>query len=145
MPNRSDRRRSYAYFGVRGDFDPAALAFEMGLIPSRCVRQYSKDLGRKLPRCSLLRFAETDGRGDGGASDDIYDLAEAVIAPLIGQSDAIAAALRDRAASACLQIVLYLPESDGGQASLPAFGFASAVVRFLADVGASIDVDSYWA
>ena len=138
-----DGRRSYAYFGVRGDFDPAALAFEMGLIPQRCVRKHSKDPDRGLPRSSLLRFAEVVSPADDRGAADVYDLARAVVAGLDGRSGPIAAALRGSNAVATLQVVLYLyPGPDG--AVTPAIGFDAAVVRFLAAVGASIDVDSYW-
>ena len=98
MPTQDDDdgRRSYAYFGVRGDFDPAALAFEMGLIPSRCVRKHSRDPGRRVPRSSILRFAEAVSPANDRGAADVYDLADMVVAGLDGRSGPIAAALRGR-------------------------------------------------
>ena len=131
---------NYAYLGIRGEFDPHALAAEIGLEPTKCVAKHSRDPGRKLPRTSILRFAQTHADDD-GESADVYELASAVHGKLKDFTGRIADAVKAGGISATFQVVLDFPVSD--EVSTPAIGFSEEVARFISEIGASIDVDTY--
>lgn len=133
---------NYVYFGIRGEFDPDVLAAEIGLVPSRSLAKHSRDAERKLPRTSILRFAQTHAEED-DQSVDFYELAETVYSQLKTHTPQIAEAVRAHDATATFQVVLDFPISD--DISTPAIGFSEDVVRFIADTGASIDIDTYRA
>lgn len=133
---------NYIYFGLAGDFDPELVASEVGIKPTRSAAKHSKNLERKIPRESLLRFAQTHADADGGVLD-IYGLAERVVAQLEPFTRQFKDAATKYDAEAMFQVVFYFPISD--EISTPIIGFSKRVVQFIAATGASIDIDTYRA
>ena len=133
---------NYVYFGIRGEFDPEVLAAEIGLTPTRSLAKHSRDAERRIPRTSILRFAQTHAK-DNDQSVDFYELAESVYNQLKDHAQQICDAVKAHDASATFQVVLDFPGSD--EVSTPAIGFSKEVVRFISHTGASIDIDTYRA
>ena len=134
--------KNYVYFGIRGEFDPDELAAEIGLTPTKSLAKHSRDAERRIPRTSILRFAQTHAKDDDQVID-FYKLAESVYNKLKGHAQKIHDAVKTHDASATFQVVLDFPVSD--EVSTPAIGFSEDVVRFISDTGASIDIDTYRA
>ena len=131
---------NYIYFGLAGDFDPDALNAEIDLPPSRSTAKHSRDPEKKIPRCSLVRFGETQAE-EGDSVFDLYELADRAIGHLEPYTSQFVEAIRKHEAEPTLQVVFEFPVSD--DVSTPALGFSSRVIRFVAATGASIDLDSY--
>lgn len=132
--------KSYVYFGIRGDFDAGELAADIPLEPVECVTKYSRNPLRKLPRTSIVDYCRIE---IDSPLVDVYDLAERVVAHLESHQEQIRTAIISHRATATLQVVLYFPMSE--EIPTPALGFSERVIRFLGNVGASIDIDSYRA
>ncbi len=133
---------NYIYFGLAGDFDPDEVAREIDLKPTDRCAKHSRDAEGKLPRCSLMRFAQTHA-DEGAQVFDAYELAEKVINQLEPYTKQFVNAIEKHGAEATLQVVFDFPVS--GEVSTPALGFSKRVVKFVAMTGASIDMDSYRA
>lgn len=133
---------NYVYFGIYGEFDPDVLAAKIGIEPTRSQAKHSRDPARHLPRTSILRFAQTHA-DENIPVVDVYELAEAVYRKLKDHRRQIADVVKAYEVSATFQVVLDFPVSD--EVSTPAIGFSEDVVKFISDVGASIDIDTYRA
>ena len=131
---------TYIYFGIRGEFDPNDLASRIGMAPTKSAARHSRDPERKIPRCSTLRFAQTHADA-GDEAVDLYGLADAVYQKLKDHKDKIAQVVKTHDVVATFQVVLEFPVSD--DVPTPAIGFSPGVVNFVAEVGASIDIDTY--
>jgi hypothetical protein len=133
-----DHPSSYIYLGLRGDFNPFEFSRRIPLRPDECVDMHSRNPLRKLPRATILNYArlETDAR-----LVDIYALSERVVDLLEPHQEQLASAISDYGAIATFNVVLYFPVSE--EVSKPILGFSQRVIRFIASVNASIDVDSY--
>jgi hypothetical protein len=131
---------NYIYFGLTGEFDPAQVEAELGLKPTRSMAKHARDTNRQLPRCSLMRFAQLHADTDAGVLD-IYTLADNVVDALMPYASRFADVVRRYKIEARLQVVFDFPISD--DVSTPIMGFSNRVIQFLADTGASIDMDSY--
>ena len=129
---------AYIYFGIQGDFDPHEFADRIQLLPDKCVAKHASNPEHKIPRTSLLRYAQVETFLD---LIDIYELAERSIDILEPHLDSFASTIRDYDAEAVFQVVLYFPVSE--DISTPAFGFSKRVVSFIASAGASVDIDTY--
>ena len=132
--------KSYIYFGIHGEFDPDLLAAEIGVKPTMSMAKHARVPEKQLPRHSLLRFAQTYADDSAGFTD-IYELSESVYRQLKDYKKQIASAVKVHSVEATFQVVLYFPVSD--DISTPAIGFSKEVVAFIAEVGASIDIDTY--
>lgn len=131
---------NYVYFGLAGDFDPGAVAQDMDLAPTSSAAKHSRNPEKQLPRCSLVRFAQTHSDGNEPVLD-VYELAEKVISQLEPYTQQFKEVITRYSVNATLQVVFEFPVSD--EVSTPALGFSSRVIQFLAATNASIDVDSY--
>lgn len=131
---------NYIYFGLAGDFNPREVEQEVDLRPTDARAKRSRDREKKLPRCSLMRFAQTHA-GENKQVLDVYDLAERAIDQLEPHTQQFARAIRKYEAVATLQVVFEFPTSD--EFSTPILGFSKRVIEFVAATDASIDMDSY--
>jgi hypothetical protein len=129
---------SYAYFGLHGDFNPFEFARRIALQPHQCIDMHSRNPLRKLPRTSILDYAQFE---TAAPIVDIDDLSQKVVTILEPHQEALASAITNSGATATLQVVLYFPVSE--DVSTPILIFSQRVIRFLAAVNASIDIDSY--
>jgi hypothetical protein len=129
---------AYVYFGLRGDFDPEALASGISIAPDKCMAKHSRSALHRMPRHSILNYGTVETFA---AFIDVYDLAERCVEKLEPHLDALVAAITLHGAHCVLEVVVHLPESP--EVSLPALGFSQRVIQFTAAAGASIDVDCY--
>jgi hypothetical protein len=72
---------------------------------------------------------------------DVYELADQIVSRIEGQAPKIKEAIAELNLYAVLAVVLYFSTDD--EVSTPAIGFSNRVLAFLADVNASIDIDTY--
>lgn len=72
---------------------------------------------------------------------DVYELADEIIARLEPHAAKLGDAIADLELYAVLEVVLYFSTDD--DVSTPAIGFSNRVLRFLASINASIDIDTY--
>lgn len=129
---------AYAYFGFKGDFDPLEASRAIPIQPDECIAKHSQSPEHKVPRISILRYAEVS------TCDPLinaYMMAEKVVDKLEPHQESLRGMIVAHGGDAVLEVVLHLPESK--DVSLPILGFSQRVIRFLAATGASIDVDCY--
>jgi hypothetical protein len=130
--------KSLVYFKLQGDFDPDLVSSCIDLEPTAVMRKGERDPVRGLPKISMWEYSAGEVEGD---IINVYDITSVLIAdlsPYVRQISEIRARL---GIEAVLQVVLWI--SADQLISNPAVGFEVDVVRFLADVGASIDIDTY--
>ena len=134
MPN------NYIYFGLAGEFDPTEVAQEIDLAPTRSAAKHSKNPEKRIPRCSIMRFAQAHADENEDVLD-VYALADRLVEQVEPYADQFASAIKKHDARATLQVVFDFPVSE--EVSTPILGFSNRVIQFLAATGASIDMDSY--
>ena len=126
--------RGEVYFRLVGDnFDPDIATSRLGVEPTRLIR-------RAEPKPKFSSWIISSGQI---ASEliDVYDLSGKIVQILEPKSAQISALVSEFSLCAVLQVVLWI--SVDPKLSTPAIGFDKTVVDFLANVGASIDVDTY--
>ena len=133
MPN-----EGRVYFCLKGDFDPTDVTALIGIAPTSAWARGAIDPVRDLPRCSLWDFSSETIVDE---IVDVYDMSEAVVIQLEPAAERIREAITQFKLSAVLEVVLKI--SMDQTLSTPAIGFSQRVVRFVASVGASIDIDTY--
>jgi hypothetical protein len=133
---------NYIYFGLAGEFDPLEVENIIDLKPTESMAKHARFPERKLPKCSLMRFAQTHFEEE-AVIFDTYKLAEKVIEILEPYQDQISYVVQSFELDATLEVVFELPTSE--EISTPILGFSNRVINFLSAVGASIDMDSYHA
>ena len=129
---------AYIYFGIQGDFDPHEFAGLVDLPPDKCVGKHTSNPEHKIPKTSLLRYAQVETFSD---LIDVYELAERSVDILEPHLDSFVSTIRSYDAETVFQVVLYFPVSE--DIPTPAFGFSKRVVSFIASTGASVDIDTY--
>ncbi|QNP40211.1 DUF4279 domain-containing protein [Lysobacter solisilvae (ex Woo and Kim 2020)] len=124
------------YFRIWGDgFDPDLVTERTGLLPTRVARR-----GHPTPRHSA--WVLSSGKIEGELID-VYALSNGLVAQLAEHTGTLRALIQEHDLSAVLQVVLRFSKDPA--ISMPAVGFESFTVAFLAGIGASIDVDTYQA
>ena len=128
---------SRVYFSLRGDFIPDDLTKAFGLEPTG-TKSAGERIPGKVPVCSHWQYS-IEVKDDEFV--DVYELSLKLINQLDPFAERIAAEVRNRDLSATLQIVLWI--TPGEKEPTPAVGFDIDVIKFLAKVKGSIDVDIY--
>lgn len=128
----------YVYFGLRGAFDPDELTLRLGITPTSSCGQGTRNPKRGLPKTSLW---EVSTERIVAECIDVYELADQIVSKLEGNAAQIKDAIAALDLYAVLEVVLYFSTDDS--VSTPAIGFSNRVLAFLADVNASIDIDTY--
>jgi hypothetical protein len=122
------------YFVLRGDaFDPAVVTAALGIEPSRVNRK-----AHYIPKRSSWELSTGKISAE---IIDVYKMGESLIDKLAESADAIRSVAAEHNLEATLQVVLTVSPDD--RLPTPAIGFSRESIRFLASVGASIDVDTY--
>lgn len=122
------------YFSLYGTgFEPDTITKRLGLEPTSVQRESS-------PRPKHSSWKLSSGRVQGDIVD-VYDLSSALVAKLSPHASEITAMKQELRVEAALQVVLWITTDQSK--STPAIGFEPGVVAFLAQVGASIDIDTY--
>jgi hypothetical protein len=130
--------RGRVYFGLKGDFSPDDVTDLIGLTPSQALKEGERNPERGVPKCSLWDFSLPEVVGE---QVDIYDLSEKLVDLLEPHEERIAEAVERWNLTATLQVVLDFAVHEA--ISMPPIGFSERVIRFLADVGGGIDIDTY--
>jgi hypothetical protein len=126
------------YLAIRGDFNPFEFTESIGLTPDVCIDKHSRNPRHQLPKTTLLDYADTR---TSAKLIDLDKLADQVLEILEPHLDEFVSAVARFKTEVVLQIVLYFPTSD--EVPTPIAGFSARVIRFLAALGGSIDIDSY--
>ena len=126
------------YFGLKGDFIPDEITEFIGIQPTKALREGERDPERNIPRCSIWNFSSETIDAE---VVDVYELSDWVINQLSPKQQEIKQAIRKWNLYAVLEVVLYISTDE--EVSTPAIGFEQSTINFLADVGATIDIDTY--
>ena len=122
------------YFTVFGDeFDPNELTRAIGIEPTSVRIKAS-------PTPKFTSWKLSTGKVSAEVID-VYEMAGQVIDRLAPKTKEIAAFIQGHNLSASLNVVLTISFDE--QLSTPAIGLTEPMIRFLAEVGAAIDVDTY--
>jgi|LakMenE18May11ns_1017448.scaffolds.fasta_scaffold9144121_1 hypothetical protein len=135
---RNTPNEGYVYFGLRGTFDPDELTLRLGITPTSSCAQGARNPQRGLPKTSQW---EVSTERIVAEYIDVYELADQVVSKLETHAAHIKDAIAALDLYAVLEVVLYFSTDD--EVSTPAIGFSNRVLAFLADVNASIDIDTY--
>ena len=129
--------RGKVYFALMSDhdFDPNLITQRLGIEPSKIRRKAD-------PRPKITSWELSSGEVVGEVVD-VHALAAPLVGRLAPHTDHIKQLVSELDLSAVLQVVLHISRDDAK--STPAIGFDSATVKFLGEIGASIDVDTYRA
>jgi hypothetical protein len=126
------------YLSLRGDFNPFEFAKRISLTPDTCIDKHSRNPLRRLPKTTLLDYADTRTSVE---LIDLEKLADQAIEILEPHLDDFVSAIARFQPEVVLQVVFYFPTS--AEVPIPIMIFSARAVRFLAALGGSIDVDTY--
>jgi len=122
----------YAYFALKGDFEPDALTRELNISPTRIYRK-----GEQNPLFKATRlYSRSTWRLDSGLDRDraLDEHVNAVMAKLEGAWEALVRVSAEY--EAWLNCVIYTHGGDN-----PAIGLERGVLKRLAELNAQLDVD----
>ncbi|MBF0411060.1 MAG: DUF4279 domain-containing protein [Candidatus Riflebacteria bacterium] len=126
------------YFALDGDdFEPDSLTEFLGIEPTAIMRKGSKIPG-KLPARSSWEFSTVNVVNE---NINVFDMAASIIEKLEPKKDIIIKAIEKFNLVSRLEVVLWFSMNE--ECSTPAIGFEAATIRFLSEVGACVDVDTY--
>lgn len=137
MIDRKNLNEAYVYFGLFGDFDSREVTKRIGIEPTSSCNQGSRDPIRNLPRTAQWEISTEKVVAE---AIDIYELAESVVNQLKPKKEELKKTIQGLKLKAVLQTVICFSTDDA--VSTPAIGFSNDVVAFLAEIGASIDIDT---
>ncbi|MEM7784064.1 MAG: DUF4279 domain-containing protein [Planctomycetota bacterium] len=123
---------------MRGTFDPDELTRQLGVVPSYSCAKGTRNPQRGLPKTSIWKVSTERVVAK---SIDVYELADQVVSKLETNIAPIKDTISKLNLHAVLEVVLYFSTDE--EVSTPAIGFSNRVIRFLAEVNASIDIDTY--
>ena len=123
------------YFDLDGDeFNHDELTKFLGIDPSRIVVKGETVSGRQ-PKKSYWQLSTENVVND---YIDIYEMASSIIYKLKAKKDLIVEAKSKFNLTARLEVVLMISSNEK-----PAIGFEVGTIKFLSEVGALIDIDTY--
>jgi hypothetical protein len=123
---------------LRGTFDPDEMTLRLGVTPTSSSAQGTRHPQRGLPKTSQWQVSTERIVAE---DIDVYELADQIVSQLEGNAAQIKDAIAAFDLHAVLEVVLYFSSDE--EVSTPAIGFSHRVLAFLADVNASIDIDTY--
>lgn len=128
------------YFQLFGEacFDPLELNRLIGQDCTSCQMIGSKNTEAVIPRSSSWILSSGRLQGD---DIDVYSISRKIIEQLLPREEVIKEVMIDYDLKACLQLVIWFSLDE--EMSTPAIGFDPVVIRFLANLNAYIDMDSY--
>ncbi len=126
------------YFSLDGDdFDPDDMTEFLGLEPTSIERKGEKVPGR-IPKMNSWMISTENIVDD---NIDIYEMTTAIVNKLKSKKKLIIEAKSRFNVSPRLEVVLWFSANE--EHSTPAIGFEIDTVKFLGEVGAFIDIDTY--
>ena len=122
------------YFGLFGnDFDPNEVTALLGIQPTKTAE-------KRNPIPKRASWILSTGKIEADIID-VYEMSSEIIEKLEPLKSQIIEAMNKYKLEAVLEVVLTVTSDDSK--STPAIGFEVNVIKFLSDVGAFIDVDTY--
>jgi hypothetical protein len=120
---------------LKGDyaFDPDVITRRLVIEPTRVMRKAD-------PRTKTTMWMLSSGKVVDEVVD-VYAMSSKLVSRLAGSSESIKQLMAELRLSAVLQVVLRITMDD--TKSMPAIGFDENTIKFLSNVGAFIDVDTY--
>ncbi|WP_159967187.1 DUF4279 domain-containing protein [Pseudomonas sp. 9Ag] len=126
------------YFALNGDdFDPGELTQFLGMKPTSTKRKGEK-IPDRVPKFSSWVLS-TDNVVD--ECIDVYEIAGEIVKQLQPKKTLIIDAIKRFGLFSKLQVVLSISVDDN--ISTPAIGFDVETTKFLGEIGAFIDIDTY--
>ncbi len=126
------------YFALAGDdFDPDELTEFIGIQPTTIIRKGSRDPG-KIPQTSSWVLSTENMVDD---FIDVYEMSRSIVNQLMPKKDLIWEAIERFSLSPRLEVVLWFSINE--DISTPVIGFDVETIKFLGEIGADIDIDSY--
>ena len=126
------------YFSLDGDdFDPDELTEFLGIKPTSIKRKGYKISGH-VPRMNSWALSTENIVND---HIDVFEMARGLINCLKSKKDLIIEAKEHFNVSPRFEVVLWLSMDE--DVSTPAIGFEVDTIKFLGDVGAFVDIDTY--
>lgn len=126
------------YFALDGDnFDPDDLTQFLGVQPTSVMRKGSK-IPEKLPRMNSWKISTENIMNE---YIDVFEMTSHIVKQLIPIKQLIIQAKNRFQITPRLQVILWFSMNENH--STPAIGFEVETVKFLGEVGAIIDIDTY--
>ncbi len=126
------------YFALDGDdFDPDELTEFLGIEPTSIKRKGETIPGR-IPKMNSWTISTENIDAD---QIDVFEMAEEIINRLKSKKDLIIEAKERFNVSPRLEVVLWFSMNE--DISTPAIGFEVDTIKFLGEIGAFIDIDTY--
>ena len=126
------------YFALDGDdFDPDEVTEFLGIKPTSIRRKGSKVSG-KIPKMNSWELSTGDIVND---YIDVFEMATKVVNKLKDRKDLILQAKERFNALPRFQVILWISMNE--KHSTPAIGFEVETVKFLGEIGALVDIDTY--
>ncbi len=119
------------------DIHPDEITKFLGIEPTSITLKGSI-LPNKLPKINSWKLSTANIVNE---YIDVYDMATEIINKLNPKKDMIIEAIKKFNASPRLEVVLWFSKNE--EHSTPAIGFEIETIKFLGDIGALIDIDTY--
>lgn len=129
---------SYMYLGIRGDFDPVEVTSRISMTPWKSVAKHSKSVEKRIPRCALVDYGKVELTSE---CPDLGEMSKELFEQLSPYRDEFIAISQHADITITCNTCLWMIHDL--HVSTPPIGFCSELVRFLGEIGASIDVDIY--
>ena len=126
------------YFALDGDdFDPDELTNFLGIKPTSVIRKGSKIPG-KIPKFTSWKLSTENVVNE---YIDIFEMSTEIVSRLKPVKNLILEAKDRFKVSPRLEVVLWVSTNE--EHSTPAIGFEVDTVKYLGEVGAFVDIDTY--
>ena len=126
------------YFALDGDdFEPEELTKFLGIEPTK-IRVKGSNIPGKVPAINTWEFSTENVINN---YIDVFDMSTSIIEKLKAKKELILEAIEKFKLEPRLEVVLFFSLDE--EHSTPAIGFESETIKFLADLGACIDIDTY--
>lgn len=125
-------------FSLRGDFNTKEITDCLGVKPTHALNKGETNPAHIIPRCSIWDYSSQQIEDE---YLDIYLLADEIVSELVPHTEAIKMAVKRWHLHPTLLVTINMVIDK--EASTPAIGFSIPVIKFLADTGTSIEIDTY--
>lgn len=126
------------YFALDGDdFEPDEITNLLGIKPTSVLKKGEK-IPNKLPVKSSWELSTENIVNE---YIDVFSMAESIVQDLIPIKEKIINVINTHNLIPRLEIVLWFSVDE--EHSTPAIGFEPSTIKFLGEIGAFIDIDTY--
>jgi len=134
----SKQHEGRVYFALDGDeFDPSEVTRLLEVEPTTVILKGKSPEGYEIRKTSWILSTENLIRD----YIDVFQMSSDIVGRLINKKDKILKAIDKFKLIPRLEVVLRFSGDD--HISMPAIGFEAETVKFLGEIGAHIDIDTY--